>query len=139
MKNIRAILTEEDYTWALEDIEQYFINEPKKGSVAAERFNVLSTLIEAYEQKYWPIEAADPIDAIRYKMEIAGLRQSDLAKVIGSPSRASEIMKRKRALTTEMIYKIHTSWHIPAESLVRPYHLLSDEPQTAGSRNSPRK
>jgi HTH-type transcriptional regulator/antitoxin HigA len=127
MKNIRAIRNEEDYSWALKEIEQYFIREPEPGSKAAERFDVLSALIEAYEIKYWPIEAADPIDAIQYKMEIAGLKQSDLAKVIGSSSRASEILKRKRALTTEMIYKIHSNWNIPAASLVRPYHLSRDK------------
>ena len=136
MKNIRAIRNEADYSWALKEIEHYFIKEPEPGSKAAERFDVLSALIEAYELKYWPIEASDPIDAIRYKMEIAGLKQSDLAEVIGSASRASEILKRKRALTMEMAYKIHSSWHIPAESLVRPYHLSTDEKSRKELRSS---
>jgi HTH-type transcriptional regulator/antitoxin HigA len=123
MQNIRAIRTEADYDWALSEIERYFTKEPKEGSLEAERFDVLSALIEAYEAKHWPIEPGDPIEAIRYKMEVAGLTQSDLSDLLGSAPRASEILNRKRALTTEMIYKISRAWGIPADSLVRPYHL----------------
>lgn len=123
MKNIRAIRTEADYDWALAEIEQYFLKEPEPGTRAAERFDVLADLIEAYEAKHWPIEPADPIEAIRYKMEVAGLKQSDLADLLGSASRASEILNRKRALTTDMVFKISRQWHISAESLVIPYHL----------------
>jgi len=123
MKNIRAIRTEADYDWALAEIEQYFLKEPEPGTRAAERFDVLADLIEAYEAKHWPIEPADPIEAIRYKMEVAGLKQSDLADLLGSVSRASEILNRKRALTIDMVFKISRQWHIPADSLVIPYHL----------------
>lgn len=123
MKNIRAIRTEADYDWALAEIEHYFLKEPEPGTRAAERFDVLADLIEAYEAKHWPIEPADPIEAIRYKMEVAGLKQSDLADLLGSASRASEILNRKRALTTDMVFKISRQWHISAESLVIPYHL----------------
>jgi HTH-type transcriptional regulator/antitoxin HigA len=123
MKNIRAIRNEADYDWALAEIEPYFLNEPEHGTPAAERFDVLADLIEAYEAKHWPIEPADPIEAIRYKMEVAGLKQSDFANLLGSASRASEILNRKRALTTDMVFKISRQWHIPAESLVVPYHL----------------
>jgi len=123
MKNIRAIRTEADYDWALAEIERYFLKEPELGTPAAERFDVLAALIDAYEAKHWPIEPADPIEAIRYKMEVAGLKQADLAELLGSASRASEILNRRRALTTEMVFKISSQWRIPAESLVRPYHL----------------
>ena len=84
MKNIRAIRTEADYDWALAEIEQYFLGEPEPGSPSAERFDVLAALIEAYEARHWPIEPSDPIEAIRYKMEVAGLKQSDLAELLGS-------------------------------------------------------
>lgn len=127
MDNIRAIRTETDYDWALAEIEQYFTNEPEPGSPEAERFDVLAALIEAYETKHWAIEPADPIEAICYKMEISGLSQSDLAKLLGSAPRASEILHRKRALTTEMIFKLNRQWGIPAESLIRPYHLEEKE------------
>ena len=123
MKNIRAIRTEADYDWALAEIEQYFLKEPEPGTPAAERFDVLAALIEAYEAKHWPIEPADPIEAIRYRMEVSGLKQTDLAELLGSASRASEILNRKRPLTTEMVYRISRKWNIPADSLVRPYHL----------------
>jgi len=123
MKNIRAIRTEADYDWALAEIERYFLKEPEPGTADADRFDVLAALIEAYEAKYWPIEPADPIEAIRYKMDVSGLKQSDLAELLGSASRASEILNRKRPLTTEMIFKISRQWHIPADSLVRPYHI----------------
>jgi HTH-type transcriptional regulator/antitoxin HigA len=123
MKNIRALRSEADYDWALSEIENYFVNEPEPGSKAAERFDVLSALIEVYESRHWPIEAVDPVEAIQYKMEVAGLKQSDLATLLGSASRASEILSRKRALTTDMIYKISHQWGIPADSLVKPYQL----------------
>ena len=123
MKNIRALRSEADYDWALSEIENYFVDEPAPGSQAAERFDVLSALIEVYESRHWPIEPADPVEAIRYKMEVAGLKQSDLATLLGSASRASEILSRKRALTTDMIYKISHQWGIPADSLVKPYQL----------------
>ena len=121
--DIRPINTEVDYDWALAQIEPYFLSEPEPGSPEAQRFEVLATLIEAYEAEHWAIEPADPIEAIRYKMEVAGFKQADLAKLLGSASRASEILHRKRALTTEMIYKLNRQWGIPAESLIRPYHL----------------
>jgi HTH-type transcriptional regulator/antitoxin HigA len=123
MRNIRAIRNEADYDWALAEIEQYFVTEPTPGTPEAERFDVLAALIEAYEAKHWPIEPADPIDAIRYRMEVGGLKQADLAKLLGSASRASEILNRKRALTTEMVFRISQHWRIPAESLIRPYPL----------------
>jgi len=121
--DIRPLYSEADYDWALAEIEQYFLAEPMPGTPEAARFDVLATLIEAYETEHWPIEPGDPIDAIRYKMTIAGLKQADLAKLLGSASRASEILHRKRALTMEMVYKLNREWGIPAEALVRPYHL----------------
>ena len=83
MKNIRAIRDEDDYNWALAEIEQYFDNEPEPGTEASERFDVAS-LIEAYETMNWPIERADPIEAIKYRMEAAGYTQHDLAEILGS-------------------------------------------------------
>lgn len=123
MENIRAIRTEADYDWALEEISVYFENEPEPGTPEAERFDVLADLIEAYEARHWPIEAPDPIDALVLTLEMKGLKQSDLAAVLGSRSRASEILSRKRALNIQMIQKLHAAFAIPAEVLIRPYHL----------------
>jgi HTH-type transcriptional regulator / antitoxin HigA len=121
--NIRPLRTEADYDWALKQIEPYFDRPPRRGSAEADRFDVLAVLIETYETKHWPIEPPDPVDAIRYRMEISGLKQADLGRLIGSKSRASEIMRRKRPLTLGQAYKLHREWNIPAEVLLRPYPI----------------
>jgi HTH-type transcriptional regulator / antitoxin HigA len=122
MKNIRPLRTDEDYEWALAEIERYFDKEPDPGTPEGDRFDVLAALIADYEAKHWPVEAPDPIAAIRYVMEARSLTQSDLADVIGSSSRASEVLRRKRPLTMKMAHQIHEAWRIPAEVLIRPYH-----------------
>lgn len=127
MENIRAIRNDEDLEWAIAEVAQYFDDEPEPGSAAAERFDVLSTLIEAYEDKHYPIEAQDPVSAIISHMEMRGLKQRDLAAVLGSASRASEIVNRKRMLNVDMIQRLHTQWGIPAELLIQPYHLAAIE------------
>jgi HTH-type transcriptional regulator/antitoxin HigA len=124
--NIRPIRSEVDYDWALKEIGPYFEREPRRGTPEADRFDVLATLIEAYEAKHWPIDPPDAVEAIRFRMEQSGLRQADLARLIGSRSRASEILRRKRALTLEQAWRLHDEWQIPAESLLRPAHLAGD-------------
>jgi HTH-type transcriptional regulator/antitoxin HigA len=79
---------------------------------------VLGILVAAYEDAHWPILPLDPVDAIKFHMEQNGLRQKDLAGVLGSSSRASEILHRRRALAVEMIRAVHTAWAIPLHSLV---------------------
>jgi HTH-type transcriptional regulator / antitoxin HigA len=116
---IHPIRTEADYDAALAEIARYFEHEPEPGTADGDRFDVLATLIEAYEREHWPIEPPDPVDAIRYRMQQAGYTQADLAELIGSRPRASEILRRKRGLTMKMAWKLHTKWHIPAESLIR--------------------
>lgn len=129
MDNIRPIKTEKDYEWALSEVARYFENQPAVGSADGDRFDVLSTLIEAYENEHYPIRILDPVEAISAHMEMAGLKQVSLAEILGSRSRASEILARKRALTMEMAHRIHEHWHIPAEVLIRPYRLTSEEPK----------
>jgi HTH-type transcriptional regulator/antitoxin HigA len=124
--SVRPIRNEADYDWALREIEPYFEREPKRGTPAADRFDVLATLIEAYEAKHWPVDPPDAVEAIRFRMEQSGLRQTDLARLIGSRSRASEILRRKRPLTLEQAWKLHDEWQIPAESLLRPFHLTGN-------------
>ncbi len=121
--DIRPIRTEQDYDWALAEVAQYFSDVPAEGTPEADRFDVLSELIDAYENRNWPIEPADPVETIRHRMETLGLAQSDLAEVIGSRSRASEILHRKRPLTLAMIQRLHDAWGIPADALIAPYHL----------------
>ena len=123
MKNIRPIRNESDYDWALKEIEAYFDDQPAPGTPDADRFDVLASLIEAYEDKNWAIEAPTPVDAIRYALELNGEKQSRLGAILGSNSRASEIMNLKRPLTLAMIQKISVELPIPAEVLIQPYHL----------------
>jgi HTH-type transcriptional regulator/antitoxin HigA len=125
MMDIRPLHSETDYDTALKDIEQYFIKEPPTGSSEADRFDLLALVIADYEAKHWPIEAPDPVEAIKYRMEQAGYCQRDLASLLGSRSRASEILARKRPLTLEMAWKLNREWDIPAESLIQPYSLSS--------------
>ncbi len=123
MDNIRPIKTEDDYNWALAEVTQYFDNQPEPGTPDADRFDVLSDLIEAYEDRHWPIEAPDPVQAIAEILATRGLKQSDLADVIGSRSRASEVLRYRRPLTLGMIQNISGKLHISADILIRPYHL----------------
>ncbi|NTG09270.1 helix-turn-helix domain-containing protein [Rhizobium rhizogenes] len=126
MENIRAIRNDDDLAWAIGEVEPYFDNPPALGTQDAERFDILSALIEAYEDRHYPIEAPEPIELIKAHMEMIARKQSDLAELFGSKSRASEVLNRKRALTVEMIHKLHKEWGIPADSLVQPYHLASE-------------
>jgi HTH-type transcriptional regulator/antitoxin HigA len=121
MRNIRPIRTETDYDWALAEVSAYFGKEPAKGSPDGDRFEVLLNLINAYEAKRWPIRTVDPVDAIAYAMQIGGRKQKELAELLGSKSRASEIMNRKRPLNLKMAHALHKAWRIPAEILIRPY------------------
>ena len=120
---LRAIRTNVDLDCALAEVEQYFDAPPAPGTDEADRFDILTDLIEAYESRAYPIEALDPIETLKVFMDIKKKRQSDLAELVGGKSRASEIMNRKRPLTLRMIQKINSSWKIPAASLIAPYHL----------------
>jgi len=131
-KVIRPLRTEIDYEAALAEIERYFEREPKPGTREADRFDLLALVLEDYENKHWPIEPPDPIDAIRYRMEIGGYTQADLGRLIGSRQRASDILSRKRRLTMKMAWKLHRDWGIPAEALIRPQSM----PRTRGRRSA---
>jgi HTH-type transcriptional regulator/antitoxin HigA len=118
MMEIRPIRTEADYEAALADIEQYFDNEPERGTPEADRFDVLAALIGAYEREHWAIEAPDTVGAIKEVMALRNLTQADLAELLGSRSRASEILNRRRRLTMEQARLLHAKWQVPAESLL---------------------
>lgn len=137
--DIRPIKTEADYDWALHEIEHYFDHEPEPGTHEADRFDVLTSLIEGYEAKHWPIEAPDPIAAVKFRMEQAGYKQADLARLLGSKSRASELLNRRRALTLEYAFKLHREWRIPAEVLLQPYHAEIAQKRSAETPTSGRR
>ena len=121
--NVRPIRNEDDYDWALTEVAQYFENEPDKGTPDGDRFEILLALIGKYEDEHWPIEPADPVETLKQVMEARDLAQKDLAELLGSRPRASEILSRKRHLTVGMVHAISKAWKIPAEALVQPYHL----------------
>ena len=115
---IKPIRTKADYEQALREIEHVW--GAKEGTPEGDRLDVLTTLVEAYERKHFPIDAPDPIEAIRFRLEQQGLDHRALVGVIGGRSRVYEVMKRKRALTLEMIRRLHERFGIPAEVLIRP-------------------
>ncbi|BDB52111.1 helix-turn-helix domain-containing protein [Flavobacterium ammonificans] len=116
---IKLIKTENDYNQALERLEVVF--DAKKGTPEGDELELLSILIEQYENTHFPIDMPDPIEAIKFRMEQMGYNQNDLAKIIGLKSRASEILSKKRKLSLEMIRQLHTSLHIPTDVLIQNY------------------
>lgn len=121
--DVRPIRTDADHALALKEISRLW--GAKSGSRDGDKLDVLVTLVEAYENARWPIEAPDPIEAIKAHMEMTGRSQTDLADLLGSRSRASEVLARRRALTLPMIAKISAAWHLPADLLVAVYPLKS--------------
>jgi HTH-type transcriptional regulator / antitoxin HigA len=96
------------------------IDPPTPGSPDADRFDLLTLVVDDYERIHWPMQPPDPIVAIRYGMETRGLTQADLGRLLGSRQRASDILSRRRPLTMRMAWKLHRDWGIPAEVLIRP-------------------
>lgn len=119
MMTIKVLKTEEDYQAALKRLEAIF-NAPVD-SAEGDEAEVLMLLIEKFEEEHYPIEAPDPIEAIKFRMEQMDMSKSDLAKILGYKSRVSEIFTRKRKLTLTMIRKLHEQLKIPYESLIAEY------------------
>ena len=117
--NIKPIKNEEDYSQTLSYIES--LMDAKPNTPQMDELEVLTTLVEAYEEQHYKIEVPDPIEAIKFRMEQEGLKQKDLVTIVGSKSRVSEILNRKRKLTIEMIRNLHKQLHIPVESLFLDY------------------
>lgn len=117
--NIRAIKTEADYNQALKRLETIF--HAPADSEEGDEAEILSILIEKYEDEHYPIEAPDPIEAIKFRMEQMGMNNNDLAEIIGYKSRVSEIFSRKRKLSLKMIKNLHEKLKIPYESLISDY------------------
>ncbi len=117
--NIKPIKTKKDYEEAMLRLEEIF--NAKKGTPKGDELEILSLLIEKYEDEKFPIDLPDPIEAIKFRMEQSGLTQTDLANIVGQKSRASEILNRKRKLSLDMIRQLHNKWRIPTEVLVQAY------------------
>ena len=123
---IRSIRTHENHRAALAAIEACW--GAPEGTDEGDKLAAPLALVDIYEAKRWPIEVDetfDPIDVLRYAIDELGHTQAELAELLGSRSRASEILARRRALTVDMIHKLSEAWKIPADLLVRPYRIDS--------------
>ena len=114
--NITPIKTEQNYDVALARVEQLWGATPDTPD--GDELDILFTLVEAYEAQHHPITPPDPIEAIKYEMEIKGLKRKDLEAYLGSRSRVSEVFNRKRGLSINMIKNLHKGLGIPLSSLV---------------------
>jgi HTH-type transcriptional regulator/antitoxin HigA len=121
---IHPIKSDQDHRATLADIDACW--GAVDGTEEGDRLDVLLALVEIYEAKRWPVEiddGFDPVGVLNYVIEEFGHTQAELAELLGSRSRASEVLSRRRALTVDMIHKISEGWKIPADLLVRPYKI----------------
>jgi HTH-type transcriptional regulator / antitoxin HigA len=121
---ISPIRNEKDHAAALREIERLWGAAPDTDD--GDKLDILVTLVEKYEDRRWSnADDSDPIDLLHYAIEELGHSQAELAELLGSRSRASELLNRRRPLTVEMIYKISEAWKIPADLLVRPSRVAA--------------
>jgi HTH-type transcriptional regulator/antitoxin HigA len=121
--SIKPIKTNGDYEKALRRLEKIF--DAKPGTPGGDEAEILSLVIENYENTHFTIDAPDPIEAIKIRMEEMNLRQADLAAVIGSKSRVSEVLNKRRKLTIDMIRNLSEILKLSAEVLVKDYQLVN--------------
>jgi len=118
MMDIKPIRTKADYKAMLAEIEGLMM--ARANTPEGERLDVLVTLVEAYERKHFTMEAPDPVEAIKSRMENLGLKPKDLQPMIGGLNRVYEVLNYRRPLTLSMIRRLHDELGIPAESLIKP-------------------
>ncbi|HUY14458.1 MAG TPA: transcriptional regulator [Terriglobia bacterium] len=116
---IKPIKTEADHAAALREIERLWGAD--EGTAEGDRLEVLTTLVEAYEQTHFPIDGPDPVEAIKFRLEQQGADQKSLIGVIGNRTRVYEVLRRDRALSLSMIRRLNQTLNIPAEVLIRPF------------------
>lgn len=118
---LKPIKTETDYRLALKRLEEIF--DAKSGTPESDELEILGLIVDDYENKHYPIEAPDPIEAIKIRMEEMHLKQVDLIQEIGGKSRVSEVLNRKRRLTVEMIRKLAIRLNLSSDVLIKDYQL----------------
>lgn len=129
--NLKVIKTEKDYQTTLERIYELINSETDQidpGSSKGDELELLSILVERYEDEQFPKRAPDPIDAIRFRMEQMDLKQKDIAPLFGGETRASEVLNRKRQLTLKMIAMLNRYLDIPLESLISGNKIYKLDP-----------
>jgi HTH-type transcriptional regulator / antitoxin HigA len=117
---IKPIRTKADHKAALKLVSALVDRDPPRGTPDGDLLEIMSTLVAAYEARHFPMAAADPIEAIKFRMEQQGLAPRDLTPMIGRLNRVYEVLARRRPLTMTMVWRLHTQLGIPAESLIRP-------------------
>lgn len=125
--NIKVIKTDQDYREALKQIEVLMDSNPNPESADGERLSILTVLVRDYESTVYPQTPADPIDAIKFRMEQLNLRQADLVQYLGSRSKVSEILSRKRALSVDMMRALQKGLGIPAKVLLNEPELHNED------------
>lgn len=118
---IKPIRSEKEYRQALDELSVVFAS--TKGSLEYDRAEILEILIEDYENKNYPIDEPDPIEAIKYSMEENGMNQTELGRIIGDKAKASLILNRKRKLSLTMIRNLNKRLNIPLNILIKEYPL----------------
>jgi len=113
----KLIKTKKDYDFALSRIDK--LMDAKKGTPEADELELLATLVEMYEDEHYPMDMPDSVEAIRFRMDQLGLKQQDLVPFIGSRSKVSEILSKKRTLTLSMMRSLHKGLGIPADVLLQ--------------------
>ena len=116
---LKVIKTKKEYNESLNRLEKIF--DAKPGTSNGDELEILALLIDLYEKEHFPIPTPDPIEAVKFRMEQLGMKQSDLAETIGFKSRVSEILNKKRKLTLEMIRKLNEELNIPTSILIKAY------------------
>jgi HTH-type transcriptional regulator/antitoxin HigA len=117
-QTISIIRDEAGYAAALAEFEACFDHEPAPGSEDGDRFELLGLLLAKYEEEHFPMPKTGPVEAIRFAMDRQGLGQTDLAELLGSRSRASEILSGRRDLTLPQIRLLSKAWGIPVQALI---------------------
>ena len=123
MMNILPITKTADYAAALERIHE--LMDAERDTPEGNELEVLTLVVDAYEESQFPIDNPDPINFLKDVMEFRGYAQKDLAQLLNSRPRASEILNRQRPLTLSMIRLISQAWQIPVEPLIREYDIAS--------------
>lgn len=130
--NIAPLKTNKDYENSLKRLELLF--DAPKATPESDEADILALVIDDYERRHFPIEAPDPIEAIKIRMEEMNLKQSDLVNEIGGKSRVSEILNRKRKLTVDMIRNLTSRLNLSADILVKDYQLNREKTPTPARR-----
>ena len=118
MKNLKPIRSNADYEASMTEIERLW--GARSGTPEGDRLDILATLVDAYENEHYPMDPPDPIEAIKFRMEQRGLTRKDLAEILGSRTRVTEVLNRRRGLSINMIRRLHEKLGISLEVLIRP-------------------